>query len=165
MANTPQFGGTNGVPELNIGQAGSARLSSSLVRFRAHVLRQEPEVAEVVHGTPQQNAAFYDRLGWRGGMATWYGTVVIKNTDELHDLVSELHKFRTGSTIDQTSGVHSAPDKTYLQPTILKDVYGLALASKAILVGYRFGENFHVVSGVAGYVYGNSLEVVFRILG
>lgn len=168
MASTPQFGGTNGVVEINLGQPGSGRYTASpnkLAWFRAKVLQRPPEIMAVQHGVPQQPIAFTDLLGWRGQVVSWDGSVVVKDATEIAGLLSELSLFSSGSTINATTGVRSAPDVSYLASTILKDAYGKAMGSKAVMTGYQLRDNWKRVSGSSQWLYLNHLSVVFRILG
>ena len=72
MAVLPNFGGTNGVAVLNVGQSGSGRRPAK-IWYTANVILHEPQVDEVLHGVAQQNVAVQDRLGWRGEVVTWTG--------------------------------------------------------------------------------------------
>ncbi len=161
----PQFGGTNGVAELDVGQKGSTRRSSGLVHYAANVILHEPQVDEVLHGVPQQNVAFQDRLGWRGDMVTWTGGCRIKNSTEFANLRSVLSQYRTGSTVNSSDGTRGSPDKTFFKPTFMADFFGEALGSKAIMTGYRFDGRVSRISGSAAYSLWVNLTIVFRILG
>lgn len=167
MAGTPQFGGTNGVPEINLGQPGTTRYTDDpkKAHYRVNVHRRPPEVAQVQHGLPQQNVAFVDQLGWRGEIVTWVGSIVVKDSTQLGLLVSELSLFLTGCSVDASTGVRTQVDTSYLAGTVLKDAYGIAMASKAIMAGYQFHDNWQVVSGSSQWAYLNHLTCVFRILG
>ena len=167
MAGTPQYGGTNGVSEINLGQPGSARYTGTpkLAHFRAHVLRRPPEVVQVQHGIPQQPYAFSDNLGWRGQVAMWEGSIVVQNATQLAALESELSLFLTGCSISPTTGARSQINTTYLAGTVLKDAYGVVMASKAIMTGYQFRDRWQRVSGSSQWTYLNHLSVTFRILG
>lgn len=165
MATTPTFGGTNGVPELDVGQAGSTRRSQGQVAYYPRVIQTPPDVAEVQHSFPQQNISFMDRLGWRGEIVQWTGRCHIKDATEYAALRSVLSLYRTGSTIDSSTGVHGAVNVTYLKPTILKDNYGKAMGAAVLMQGYQFEGMTDRLSAPVGYLYGVYLTIVFKILG
>jgi hypothetical protein len=164
MASYPQFGGTNGVPELDIGQAGSARRTANKAQYAVQVLRRPPAVRSVVHQVPQQHVRYRDLLGWSGESVTWQGSVRVKDTTEIAALANELYRFRTGFTRNATTGVPSPTDLSVLAPTLLTDAFGIALGEQAVLDGYQFGENFRRITGDAGWLYWNTLTVVFEVL-
>jgi len=163
MAATPFFGGTNSVPELDAGQKGSARHTSK-VQWVANVTEGPPEFRDVIAAMVEQNQIFASRLGWSGQIFTWSGPAVFENDTEVAALRSVLNQYRTGSTIDPTTGVMSAPNVAYLKGSILKDSFGKALASRAIVVDWRFGPRWRVPTGRTGFTRWNTITIVFRKL-
>ena len=165
MAAAPTFGGTNGVPELDIGQPGSVRYLAKKMSYTAKVLRRPPNKNTIVHSFPEQICSYENRLGWSGETCTWEGNIRVENTTEIGNLISELTRFDSGFTVDATTGVHSLASLTLQAPTILKDAYGIAMGSRCVMEGFQFGRNFHRILNNPDYLYGNTLRVVFRIMG
>lgn len=164
MAATPLFGGTNGVPELDAGQRGSAREAAGTVEWTASTREGPPEVREVLAALPEQNQAFQTTLGWSGQRVTWTGSIRFKNAAELGDFRSVLNLYRFGQTLDRTTGLSGAVNVTYLKPTILKDSFGNFLGTKWKMVDWQFGDKMRG-SSRSGFLYSNNLTIVFRKFG
>jgi len=163
MATLPQYGGTNGVPELDIGQPGSSRYTDSKVLYTVGVILGPPEMRQTVHELPEQNKVYMGQLGAAGSLVTWDGTIKIKDNTELGALMSELHRFLTGSTLNTVTGVVGAPNTGLTKPTLLKDGRGLALSATGRMLDYRFTERIRKVQ-TTGWMWISRLRVVFKTL-
>jgi len=164
MANKPQFGGTNGVSELDVGQEGSTRRSSSKAWATLKVVMGPPQTRDVKHALPQQTATYVERMGWAGQAVTWTGFVKLKDKDELAALISHLSQYRTGQTINATTGARSAVDVGKMAPTKLADILGVVLSDNAVMTNVRFGELRKLTSGSSPYTIGMDMTIAFGIL-
>jgi hypothetical protein len=167
MAGTPRFGGTNGVTEMDIGQPGIAGglYANNQAHFTVKVFYGAPQVREALHTLPQQDQAYMDRLGWSGEIVRWQGIIRFDTVARIHTVKSRLQQYRTGQSINSTTGVRSARDTSFLSPTILEDVYSNAHASAAVLRDFVWGGNFRASQGSATFNYINQLTVLFQVLG
>ena len=136
-AGNPKFGGSNGVPELDIGQEGGTRATEGDAKTTINVIPGPEESVEVQHALPQQNVVFTDRLGYRGATVTWECTIRAKTNVIFNAIVSELNQLRHGSGRDATTGLLTAPDPTLLRETRLTDYDAIVLNEKAVLSDWR----------------------------
>ena len=164
MAATPLFGGTNSVPELDVGQAGSTWRSGGHVEFVCQVIEGLPQDRSVLQSLPQQDIAFFDRMGSLPKIVTWQGTVWVENTTYMAALRSRLTQYRTGRALDSTTGALGTFNGAYLGSSILKDAHGKALASEAALRSANFTGPWER-SGKAGFAYRNGMVIIFQVLG
>ena len=162
MASTPKFGGSNGVPELNLGQPGSARATAGTAQYTVRVLVGTPENPRSENALPQQAVVYTQAMGFAGQTVRWRGWLKVKDVNELSAIRLELNELRTGQTID-ANGVRSAVATTKMKATKMVDPLGVAITDKATLKDVQFGETKRLTSGA--YSHGMDLTVVFRVLG
>jgi hypothetical protein len=162
MATTPQFGGTNGVAELDLGQPGGARYNVS-ARYTVQVVQQPERTAVVDQKLVQQNVAFMDNLGFELGRVLWTGTLKVNNNATLQAIVSDLNRAKHGSA--RVGGNFLPPSLQYIRPTVLKDFDGTTLCNQAVLEDWSFDGPRKRISGDALFTLLVGLRVVFKLLG
>ena len=163
MAATPQYGGTNSVPELNIGQPGSARATANTARYVVKVTEGADQAAIVDQQIVEQNVSFEDNLGRQTSRVVWSGNLKVNSRATWRAIVNELNSYKHGSS--RSSGVLTAPDPALLKPTRLTDSDGNVISESARLESWAMGgstlklhndPNFDLI--VVG------LRVVFKLL-
>lgn len=163
MATVPQFGGTNGVAELDIGQTGGALATAQDARYVVQVTQQPDQTTTVDQKVVQQNVAFQDVLGYELGEVIWNGTLKVKTDAILQGIVSKLNEAKHGSV--RISGSLAAPNPAAMQPTILKNSFGSTLSNSAVIRNWSFDGPVKTLSGGAPYTLLVGLRVVFKLLG
>lgn len=163
MATVPQFGGTNGVDELDLGQPGGARAAANSARYVVQVHQQPDRTTAVDQKVVQQNIAFQDVLGYDLGEVQWIGTLKVINDATLQAIVSDLNKAKHGSA--RVAGELAAPNPAAVQPTVLKNSFGSTLSTKAVIRDWSFDGPVKTLSGGAPYTLIVGLRVVFKLLG
>ena len=162
MPYTPQFGGTNEVVELDVGQLGSPRRASGELFYYPRVSEGRPETRDVMSPLPQQPITFVEQMGFSGQVITWRGTCKIKDAAALGVLRSLLSEYRTGQGIAGLTGLRGPVDPAKRAATKLTDFYGNALADSAIMVDYAFGVMDK--PDTAGFDIITELTLTFRVL-
>ncbi|MEK6798030.1 MAG: hypothetical protein AABZ12_03615 [Planctomycetota bacterium] len=163
MAATPQYGGTNGVPEVNLGQPGSARAAGNTARFTLRVLEGSDQAIRVPQAVVQQNVTFADNLGFREGEVEWAGTLRVDTPTTLDAVRNELNRYKHGSA--RVSGALTAPDPTYMRPTKLTDSFGNVLSLTAQLAEWSFTTPVNKLHQGGYFLYAVGLRVRFKLLG
>ncbi len=162
MATTPQFGGTNGVAELDLGQPGGSRYNAT-ARYTVQVHQQPERTAVVDQKIAQQNVAFQDNLGFEQGRVLWSGTLKVTTNAVLQAIVSDLNKAKHGSA--RVSGSLGPASPAAIKPTVLKDFDGTTLCNQAVLEDWSFDGPRRRLSGDALFTLLVGLRVVFKLLG
>jgi hypothetical protein len=162
MAATPQFGGTNGVAELNLGQVGSARRAAGMAVYTLNVLEGDDEVSDVESHPRKQDVTFSEHLGWNGATVRWVGMIKVADSTELEAIRSELSVARYGRTI--TNGVRGAFDAARIAATRLTDSFGKILGESCRLRRAEFTGRVQTISATPGMTLQVPLTVEFRIL-
>lgn len=162
MPYSPQFGGTNGVTELDIGQAGSPTLAAGNLSYAANVRVGRASQPRVINAIPKQEITFVEDLGWQGQIVTWSGLMRIKDLARWQSLYSNLNFYTTGSEV--ASGVRGSYEASTLAPTKLVDTLGLILSTTAIMIDYQLGGRIQRLSGDPNYTYATQLSLIFRML-
>jgi len=163
MPATPQFGGTNGVPELDMGQPGSARAAGNTAKYVLQVLESPAEVTRVPQKVPQQNVAFEDNMGFDSGAAEWRGTLKVSSDAVLGAIYSDLDRFQHGSS--RVAGQLAAPSPLYIKPTRLTNSFGRVISESATLESWRTDGPVKRLSGSEPYLYAVGMTVRFKLLG
>lgn len=158
----PQFGGSNGVTALDVGQPGGARAGAgSALLTGIQVNLAAAEVNAVQHDLPQQNAAYRDVLGFAGRRVRVSGMLHCASYSIQNTIAAELDRLKHGS--DRTiSGGLAAPDPTQVRETRLTDVDGTVIAARAILEDWSFTTRRHKAQT---WTVVQGLDLVFRVLG
>jgi len=152
---TPQFGGTNGVSELDLGQLGSSRRAALTALFTLQEHEGADEIAQVFHSIPQQRVVFRDVIGFTGRAVTWRGTLKCNNDATLAAIEAELSaKLHGGATADIAQ----------VRETRLTNVYGRIVSERACLESWSFQERARKITGSGPYTILVALEVRFRCL-
>ena len=162
MASTPQFGGTNSVPELNAGQPGSSRYAANQARYVVRVTQEPDRVARVEQKIPQQNVTFEDRMGFEHGLVTWEGTLKTDNDTTMQAIFNELNRALHGSGM--LSGSLSAPSPSYMRPTVLKNSFGTVLSNDAVMVDWATDGAARTITGAAPFILLVGLRITFKRL-
>lgn len=137
MANGhPQFGGTGGVPVLDLGQPGGTRHGASDAFATVHAIPGADEVATSKTELPQQNVTYEDVGGLRFGRWRWEVTLRTKDNATFVAIVRELNALRHGSLRDASTGVLLAPDPSKISSTRLTDHDGTILSEGAVLANW-----------------------------
>lgn len=163
MATVPQFGGSNGVDELDLGQPGGARAATPTARYVVQVTENPDKATSVDQKVVQQNAAFRDVLGFDFGDVIWTGTLKVTTDAVLQAIKSDLNKAKHGSA--RVAGDLTAPSTAAVQPTVLKNSFGSTLSNKAVLHDWGFDGPVRTLSGSSPFTLLVKLRVVFKLLG
>ena len=151
------------MPELDMGQPGSARLASNAAKFVLHVLESPAEVTRVPQKVPQQNVAFEDNMGFDSGGAEWRGTLFVSTDNVLGEVYSDLDRFKHGSA--RSAGYLTAPNPVYLRPTRLTNFHGRIVSEAATVEDWRTEGPVMRISGNALFNYAVRMMVRFKLLG
>lgn len=162
MASTPQYGGVGVVPDLNIGQKGSAQYIASQAHYRVRVLHGAEQDQSVFQPIPEQGAVFEDVPGPEGRIIRWAGSLVVDTIPRLYTILDLCFQLKTGHA--RSAGVVGAFDSDNIQETTLKDSFGNTMSTLARLVDYTLDEPIRKLSGDANYVYITALTVIFRTM-
>ena len=157
MPSTPQFGGTNGVPELDAGQVGSARRAANEAYWTVRVRVGADKVASAQHALPGQARVFRSTQGRTGQTVTWEGNLKLKDGVVFEALRKELDAYRHGG-IDE-------PDPNNIKSTTLKDRDDQTLSTRAVLTDWEFTTDVRTITGDANYTRIVGLRVTFECLG
>lgn len=160
---TPQYGGTGGVPELDVGQPGSARDGAGTARYVVRVLEQPDRATVVNQPVVQQNVSFEDNLGFSAGRVIWEGSLKVDSDARLGAIESELNRYLHGSA--RVDGVLGPPNPAYLKPTRLTNALGRVLSESARLEGWTFQGPVQKLHNAGTFNYLVPLRVVFKMLG
>lgn len=161
MSSLPQFGGTNGVVELNAGQPGSALYVADQARYVVSVIEGADIAAVVPQGLVQQNITFEDKLGFRGSMVVWQGTLKVVSDTVRQTIYAQLNQYMHGSAM--VSGVLGAPSPGQMKPTRLVNALGSILSERATIVDWTSGQ-VRSMNGSSPYILICPLRIVFKKL-
>jgi hypothetical protein len=161
MASLPQFGGTNGVIELNAGQPGSLLHGADLARYTVNVIEGADAAAVVPQGLIQQNVTFEDNLGFRGAMVVWDGMLKVASDAVRQAIYSQLNQYRHGSPL--VGGTLWAPNPTQMKPTRLVNAFDSILSERAKLEDWSSGRVM-ALSGSSPYTLMVPLRIIFKKL-
>lgn len=166
MASTPQYGGVETVPDLNIGQPGSALYLASQAHFRVRVLAGREEDHSVFQPIPEQGAVFESVPGPEGRIIRWTGSLVVDavapNPDRFYKILDLCYQLKTGhARLDGVVGAFSADN---IQETTLKDSFGLVQSNRARIIDFTQDEPIRKLYGNPTYTYITALTVVFRTM-
>jgi len=161
VAGTPQFGGTNGVVELNAGQPGSALYVANQARYVVNVLEGADVAAVVPQALVQQNITFEDKLGFRGSMVVWQGMLKTVSDAVRQAIYSQLNQYLHGSAL--SSGVLGSPVPSQMKPTRLTNAFGSVLSERAVVADWTGGQ-VRTMSGSSPYTLIVPLRIVFKKL-
>lgn len=157
----PQYGGVGGVPELDLGQDGSARQASGDAEYIVRVV-EGPDVALIVTlRFAQLNFTTEDNLGFDSAQVIWHGTLKMKNATVRRAMINHMNKFRHGS--DRTTGSLGAVDLSFIQPTTLIDAFGTAITTRARMSTWKLGDTESLFNSSFGFI--TSLTVAFKLMG
>ena len=131
----PKIGGTNGVPELDLGQIGGTRNGAGDAKFSGNVLVGQDRTAKVQHPLPQQQGGFEDNLGFQAGRVRIDCMVRGKTAAIFESMRQELNERLHGSL--RVAGVLGPADPSKTKPSQLTDFDGTVLAAKAVVVSWR----------------------------
>lgn len=159
MAYTPQFGGTNGVPELDIGQEGSPRRGAGTAMAVVQVTPRGTEARTVETPLPQQNRVFGDVLGFADKPVIWRCSIRTTTAALMATILNEIAAYRTGQLY--TAGVgHGAFDETRIRPTRLRDNWDNVLSDDSVLKDYETITPIRRISG-SGFTCMTELVITF----
>lgn len=148
MSSLPQFGGTNGVAELNAGQPGSALHAANQARYIVRVIEGADDANAVPQALPQQNVVFEDRLGYRAAIVVWEGSLKVISDAVRQVIYSQLNQYKHGSAL--VGGVLGPPVPSQMKPTTLINSFGSVLSTRATLVDWT-ESGVRALSGSAPY--------------
>lgn len=146
MAYTPQFGGTNGVPELDIGQEGSPRRGAGTAMAVVQVTERGTIARTVETPLPQQNVVYADALGFADKVTIWRCSIRTTTAALMGTILNEIAAYRTGQLY--TAGVgHAAFDASLLKPTRLQNNWGVVISDDAVLKDFETTSPVKRISG------------------
>jgi len=114
----PRFGGTNGVTDLDIGQANSARRVAGTAEATVSVVPGGPETAEVENQLPQQDITYADVQGTTGRRVIWHTQIKTTSLGVMADIMGELEQKKTGF-----NGKTKLYDPTQMHSTQMEDAH------------------------------------------
>lgn len=160
MPYTPQFGGTNGVPELDIGQVGSSRRSAGTAMAVVQVTERGTQARTVENPLPQQNVVFSDELGFADKATIWRASIRTTTAALMATILNEIASYRTGQLY--TAGVgHAAFDATRIKPTRLTNNWGTVVSDHATLKDYETVTPVKRITG-SGFTCYAEVLITFR---
>lgn len=160
MPNTPQFGGTNSVPELDIGQEGSARRAAGTAQATIHCPEGNEEMRRASNALPQSNYVFWDNLGSSGRMVAWKFHLYTTTSALIQTIKHEIDYYRSGFLYTPGSGF-SAYDATRVKPTRLTNGHGNVLSDEAVIHDISWRDSVRKMFDGRFHVEG---ELVFKTL-
>ena len=149
------------MPDLDIGQPGSARLTAKEACFMCHVLLGREEQKSVVNAIPQQAAVIEDVMGpgeiwWR-----WSGSLKVDAVATLYEIEDLCRQLKHGYA--RSGGAVGVFDPNNIQATTLKDSSGTTLSTRARIDGFNRSPEIHKLYGNAVYGYlVKNFTVTFR---
>ena len=152
----PQFGGTNDVPELDIGQKDSTRFVANDARWIGRVGVGPDEVAAALHRLPAQNVVYRGAMGFTGRKVTWEGSLKLKDDAILAAIEGELNAYRHGGL--------TTPDPALLKSTKLTNLDERVLSENAVLEDWRFTGRVFPVQGDASFTMLVRMQITFVCL-
>jgi len=145
----PQYGGTNGVPELDIGQAGSTRRGNNTAWSTVRVIENPAEPESVVNPMPQQRANFRDLLSAGQSRVQWACTLKTDGNATRRTIISELRLY--------------ASNVVYARETRLTDTAGGIISERAVMLAPVFGQVMKL-SGSGNFTQLMELRLMFLCL-
>ncbi len=158
-----QFGGTNAVALMNIGQPGSAYAGSGAALYLLRVIEGADRARVVEQAIDQQNVAFQDQLGFAGTRVIWSGNVKVGTDAVLGTITAQLNRYKHGSS--RTDGLLDPPDPRQMRPTRLTNSFGRILSERAVIDGWSMGEVSTLHNGAPYTLIARDLRIVFKLLG
>lgn len=156
MAYTPQFGGTNGVPELDIGQEGSARRGAGTAMAVVQVTPRGTLARTVETPLPQQNVVFADVLGFEDKPTIWRCSIRTTTAALMNTITNEIAAYLDGQLY--TAGVgRAAFNENLVKPTRLRDNHGNVLSDDATLKNF---ETITPIRRISGSAFSYLMEVI-----
>lgn len=164
MPTNPQYGGSGGVNELDIGQIGGVRQLAGDAYATIAVLEEPDIVRQVENAAPQQDLKFVDLLGFDGTRVRWRGAIRTKDHATMNAIESEIDLCRYGSARNLADGTRIV-DRAQTRPTKLTNHRGGVLTTDgAVLRAYRrIGPRRPLAGGGAMTVI-QEFEMEFEIL-
>lgn len=133
MANGhPQFGGTNGVAVLDLGQRGGTRATAGTAMFTGQFDFGAEETRSAEHRQAQGQTVFRDHLGSSGARMTLNGTIRTNTAGLMRTIIAELNELKTGSR-RADDGTIGAIDPAKFKPTRLTDYDSTVLSERVII--------------------------------
>jgi len=163
MSATPQFGGSNGVTELDAGQPGSGRATSNDARYVVRVIEGADQATVVGQAIVQQNVTFEDRLGYAGTRVVWEGSLRVSSDTVLGAIQEQLNKYLHGS--GRSSGVLGGPDPAQMRPTKLTNNFGRVLSERAVVEEWSMNGVGTLFNASPYTLIVEKLRIVFKLLG
>lgn len=160
MATVPQYGGTNSVTELDVGQPGGT-LNPTLAWYVVRTQQQGAEAVVTDQRLPQQVAGFVDIQGPLGGVHVWSGNLKVATVDTFRVVRSNIERALHGHPVnaDGSWGAFAADE---IRPTTLIDGLGQTISLAAKLVQYRMGEQFTLTGPT--FFYLTRLSLIFKVI-
>lgn len=162
MASTPQYGGDGTVPDLNIGQKGSALFTANQAHYRVRMHFGQEEKASVFNPIPRQAAVFEDVPGPVGTFYRWHGSLVADTVARIQGILDLCFQLKKGHT--RSAGVIGGFNANNIQETVLKDEWGNTLSTRARLFDFSLDQEINKLYGNPTFSYITRLTVVFRTL-
>lgn len=157
MAATPNFGGTNGVTELNIGQKGSTFEQGGVALYEAIEQGFDDEISNVVSRVPQGSMSFVETMGWTSSIVVWTGKLWTTNDALMSTIESLVSLLSTGQTVS-IAGVRGAMDVTQRVGTQLVNGDGRTISENAIMMPPVWGKR----GTLAGTDFAFSVDLTLR---
>lgn len=144
------------MPEIDIGQSGSARRTANTARWTGQVVEGGDEVDQVFQPVPQQNVVFRDVIGFSGKLVSWRGTLAVSNSAMMRTIATELNARLHGGIGTVTPGL--------VKETRLTNSFGDVISEKAVLEAWAFTDRTRKI-GSTGLTLITGIELKFRCLG
>lgn len=135
-AGHPQYGGTNSVQLLDLGQPGGTRQLAGQATFFVKTRREEMTPRIVTHRMAQNAGAFEDHLGVTGERIVWEGTIVATSIANMNAILDDLNQATSGYSRD-TAGKLSVFHPLAVRETRMTDFDGTVLADRARIQAWK----------------------------
>jgi len=156
MSAYPEFGGTNEVTVLDIGQAGGTRHAAGDAHWVGRVDEGPDNTASALHSLPGQSVSYRSVGGFTDKTVKWVGSIRVKDDDTLAEIISDLNRKLHG-------GTGETADPKQLKETTLTNSAGRVLSEKAVMAGWRFPTPPKSIRNAA-YDLWAELEITFACL-
>lgn len=159
----PKYGGTNGVPELDLGQPGGALHTAGSAHATLQTIVDGDEAMVTTTHLPELHATYEQVHGYSGTSVVWEGVLRAKATPgaSLDEIEANINSYRTGQLRAASGTVTAATER--LAPTRLTDGYGARTWETARLVRFtRIGPRQKVTGGT--WTELQRVRIEFRVL-
>lgn len=159
----PKYGGTNDVPELDLGQPGGTLHAAGNAHATLQTTVGGDEIIRSVVNLPESNATFERVYGYSGTQVVWDGVLRAKGIEgsSLDVIEANINSYLTGQLRSPTGGVSAVIGR--LAPTQLTHGRGTPVWPQARMTRFeRVGPRLTVTGGT--WTELQRVRIEFRVL-